>query len=141
MSKNKWRSGMRICVTAKGPLMESPFEPHFARAPCFVLFSTATCESEPIRNGFVVSEKRIGQNAVRLLVMNKADAVITGQVGSNARDLLRIAGIGVYTHHGNGTVREVLDTVHIGQEKELNDAGDETRSDEVPSGPGAAGDS
>ncbi|RPI37888.1 MAG: hypothetical protein EHM53_09855, partial [Methanoregulaceae archaeon] len=80
---------MNICITSRGPTLKSAFERHFARAPYFILYSSRTGKSEAIRNGFVLSDARIGQNTVRLLKMNEVEAVITGEIGDNARDLLK----------------------------------------------------
>ena len=101
---------MRVCITSRGKMLESAFEHHFARAPFFIFHNTRTGKSEAIRNGFVISDTRLGQNAIRLLKMNGLEAVITGEIGDNARDLLKCAGISLYLYKGRGTVREAIDT-------------------------------
>jgi len=102
---------MKICFTARGPTLESAFERHFARAPYFILYNTRTGKSEAIRNGFVISDARIGQNTVRLLKMNGLEAVITGEISDNARDLLKGAGILLHMYKGTGMVKDAIDTV------------------------------
>jgi predicted Fe-Mo cluster-binding NifX family protein len=102
---------MKVCITARGKSLNSAFERHFARAPFFIFHDTRTGKSEAIRNGFVISDTGIGQNAVRLLKMNGLDAVITGEIGDNARDLLKGAGISLCIFNGRGTVREAIDAV------------------------------
>lgn len=99
---------MKVCVTAKGASLRSRFEEHFARAPWFLFYDTETGTVEAVKNGFVVSNARIGQNAVRLLKMNGLEAVITGKVGDSARDLLTGAGIVIHLHSGEGTVKDAL---------------------------------
>jgi predicted Fe-Mo cluster-binding NifX family protein len=99
---------MKVCITARGKTLESAFERHFARAPYFIFYNTSTGKSEAIRNGFVISDTRIGQNAVRLLKNNGMDAVITGEIGDNAQDLLKGADIPVHIFGGTGTVRDSL---------------------------------
>jgi len=107
MSNNK-RGIMKVCITAQGPYLKSAFEPHFARAPYFIFYDTRTGKLDAVRNGFVVSNTRIGQNAVRLLKMNGLEAVITGEIGENAGDLLKSAGIPVHIFTGTGTVKDAL---------------------------------
>ena len=102
---------MKVCITARGPALESAFERHFARAPYFILYNTRTGKSEAIRNGFVLSDARIGQNTVRLLKMNEVVAVITGEIGDNARDLLKGADILLHMYKGPAMVKDAIDAV------------------------------
>jgi len=100
---------MKICITAQGRMLESAFERHFARAPYFIFYDSVTKKSEAIRNGFVISDRRIGQNAVRLLKNNGLETVITGEIGENARALLSGSDIALYLFKGPGTVRQAVD--------------------------------
>lgn len=102
---------MIICVTAKGPTLDSLFEPHFARAPYFIFFDTRTRKSEAIRNGFIVHDTKIGQNAVRLLITRETKTLVTGSVGDNAERLLRGAKIDLCHYETPGTVSEALSTL------------------------------
>jgi predicted Fe-Mo cluster-binding NifX family protein len=102
---------MKVCITARGPLLASAFEHHFARAPYFIFFDTRTGALDAIRNGFVISDTGLGKNAVQLLKMNGLETVITGKIGGNAGDLLKGAGIAVHLFNGNGTVKDAIDTL------------------------------
>jgi predicted Fe-Mo cluster-binding NifX family protein len=102
---------MKVCITTRGPDLESAFERHFARAPYFILYNTRTGKSEAIRNGFVLSDARIGQNTVRLLKMNDVKAVITGEIGDNAMDLLKGADILLHMYKGPGMAKDAIDAV------------------------------
>lgn len=104
---------MKICITSKGPSLDSPFEEHFARAPYFLFYDTRTGTVDAVRNGFIVSTTRLGQNAVRLLKMNGLEAVITGKIGENACDLLMGAGISIRMSTAKGTVKDVLDATPL----------------------------
>ena len=110
---------MKICITARGRMLESAFERHFARAPWFIFHDTETGKTEAIRNGFVISDTRIGQNAVRLLKNNGLDAVITGEIGENARALLSGSDISLYLFNGPGTVRQAIDEYLRNQEEKV----------------------
>jgi predicted Fe-Mo cluster-binding NifX family protein len=100
---------LKICITARGKTLDSAFEPHFARAPFFIFHDSGTGKSEAIRNGFVISDTRIGQNAVRLLKNNGLDLVITGQIGENAQALLKGSDISLHLYKEQGTVRQAID--------------------------------
>jgi predicted Fe-Mo cluster-binding NifX family protein len=102
---------MKVCITAQGPSLESAFEHHFARAPYFIFYDTRTGTLEAVRNGFVISDTKIGQNAVRLLKNYGLETVITGKIGENASDLLKGAGISIHLFTRNGTVKGALDAI------------------------------
>ena len=102
---------MKVCITARGPTLESTFERHFARAPYFILYNTRTRTSEAIRNGFVISDARVGRNTVQLLKMNGLEAVITGEIGDNAKTLLNGAGIQLHMYTGRGQVKDAIESV------------------------------
>jgi len=111
---------MKICITAQGKILDSAFERHFARAPWFIFHDSDTGRTDAIRNGFVISDTRIGQNAVRLLKNNGLDAVITGEIGENARALLGGSDISLYLYNGSGTVRQAIDEfLHNPAEKKV----------------------
>jgi len=99
---------MKICITARGPDPESGFEPHFARAPWFLLFDTRTRQVDAIRNGFTVSDRKIGQNAVLLLSSHNITTVITGRAGTQAKNLLMNAHIQLHICESEGSVHEVF---------------------------------
>jgi len=104
---------MKVCITAQGPSLDSVFEEHFARAPYFIFYDCRTGTLDAVRNGFVVSDTRIGQNAVQLLKMYGLDAVITGKIGEKARDLLKGAGISIRIFNGKGTVQDAVDAIAL----------------------------
>ncbi len=91
-----------------GPDPESGFESHFARAPWFLFYNTRTRQVEAIRNGFMVSDKKRGQNAVQLLSSYHISTVITGKTGVQARNLLMNAHILLHICEREGTVNEVI---------------------------------
>jgi len=63
---------MKICITAQGPALDSPFEHHFARAPYFIFYDTKTGKKDSVRNGFVVSDSGLGRNACRTFKTKRA---------------------------------------------------------------------
>lgn len=105
---------MKICITAQGPTLDSVFEHHFARAPYFIFHDTRTGRTEGVRNGFVISDSGIGRNAVDLLKMNGIEAVITGEIGDNARALLNGSGILILVFTGTGSAADARDAMMPG---------------------------
>ncbi len=99
---------MKLCITARGPDLESAFEPHFARAPWFIFYDTRTRRFDAVRNGFVVNDAKMGRNTVELLVLHHIATVITGKTGPRARNLLTDASILLHICEKEGPVNEVL---------------------------------
>ncbi len=96
---------MKIVVTASGPSPDSPVDPRFGRAPYFVLYDDG--EYRVVENPASQAWGGAGIQAAQQVVSLGAKVVITGNVGPNAAQALRSAGIQVYM--GTGTVREAVE--------------------------------
>ena len=100
---------MKICFTSKGTTPDSQIEERFGRAPYFILIESGTGAFETIRNPFADGGGGAGPRAAQVLIANKVRALISGQVGGNARDVLAAAGIAMYTGPDGGSVSEAFD--------------------------------
>ena len=99
---------MKIAVTSTGPTLESPIDPRFGRAKCFIVIDTDTGEfsaADNTQNLNAVQGAGIqaGKNVVELGVA----AVITGHVGPKAFATLQAGSVAIYT----GATRTVADAV------------------------------
>jgi predicted Fe-Mo cluster-binding NifX family protein len=100
---------MKIAISSSGKNLEDEVSDVFARCPYFVI---AEIENGKIRETKVMENKVAGQpgQAGILVAQSMAEknigAVITGNVGPRAMDVLRQFKIEVWC--GNGTVRDVL---------------------------------
>ena len=101
---------MRIVVTANGTNLDAPTSPIFGRCPVFVFVDTETMAFEPVENPALDSAHGAGIQAAQFIVEQGAQALVTGQVGPNAYDVLQAAGVGVYTFR-EGTVRQAVQAV------------------------------
>ncbi|MBN2141231.1 MAG: NifB/NifX family molybdenum-iron cluster-binding protein [Desulfovibrionaceae bacterium] len=88
---------MKIAVSSRGQSLESPLEPRFGRAQGFVLVDLETNQTEYLDNS-ANSElaQAAGIQTAQMLAQAGAGAVLTGQVGPNARDALARGGVEVY---------------------------------------------
>jgi predicted Fe-Mo cluster-binding NifX family protein len=85
---------MKVVITIKGESLESVMDPHFGRAPRFLLFDTET-------RGFSVHDNKenvdaaqgAGIQAAESVIRLGATAVITGQVGPKAFTALTAGGV------------------------------------------------
>lgn len=129
---------MRIVVTASGAGLDAQTNPAFGRCPTYVFVETETAdedhplEFEALDNPAVNAPGGAGIQAAQFVVERGAQAVVTGNVGPNAFDVLQSAGIPVYLFSG-GTVREAVEAYEVGQ---LSTAGSASASAHAGMGQG-----
>jgi predicted Fe-Mo cluster-binding NifX family protein len=105
---------MRVAVTANGKDLDAPASPIFGRAPVYVFVDSETMEFEAVDNPAINAPGGAGIQAAQFVVERGAEAVITGNVGPNAFNVLRAAGVAVYPFAG-GTVRQAVEAFRQGQ--------------------------
>ncbi len=99
---------MKIAVSAAGNTMESQMDQRFGRAASFIIVETKTMEYEAIENTGAASSGGAGISAAQLVADKGAEALITGNVGPNAMNVLKAANIEIYK--GNlSTVKENME--------------------------------
>jgi len=99
---------MKICVTSRGENPDAPVDPKFGRAAYFIFVDTETGFFEAVRNPNAASGGGAGIQSGRLAAEKSVRVVITGNVGPNAFETLKAAGIDVITG-ASGKVREVVE--------------------------------
>lgn len=100
---------MKICFTAQGATLESPAEDRFGRAPYFIVVESENGSFEAIRNPYADGGGGVGPKAAQILIANNVKALVSGQVGGNAREVLAAAGIAMYSYKAGGSVKDALD--------------------------------
>jgi len=105
--ENGWPSEGVVWVSATGPDLEAEVEPHFGRAPYFLLVDPATLEYKAIVNPHSEAAQGAGFRTAQLIASRPASAVLTGQLGPKALQILETAGIRVMTVE-KGSVREAI---------------------------------
>lgn len=100
---------MKICFTAKGTTLDTQIEERFGRAPYFILVESENGSFEAIPNLFADGRGGVGPKAAQALIENDVKALISGQVGGNAREVLAAAGIAMYIYRDGGSVRDAFD--------------------------------
>ncbi len=99
---------MKLCITAQGATLESPAEDRFGRAPFFIIIESENGSFEAIQNPYIDGAGGVGPKAAQILISHNVKALISGQVGGNARGALAAAGIAMYTYHG-GSVKDAFE--------------------------------
>ncbi len=97
--------GAKICLTAKDNSLEAEMDPHFGRAPYFLILDPGTRQIEAIRNPYAEETQGAGIRAAQMLADKGVRIILTGQVGPNAEKVLQTAGIQLVSA-ATGTVKE-----------------------------------
>jgi len=101
---------MKIAVSSTGKSLESNVSDIFARCPYFII---AEIENQKIDKTEIIENKSTNQIseagifAAQLMAEKNVNAVITGNVGPRAFDVLQQFNIEVY--QGEGKVKEVIE--------------------------------
>ena len=104
---------MRICVTSSGNSLESKMDPRFGRAAYFIIADVDTMEYEVIENTAAASGGGAGIASGQLIADKGVTAVITGNVGPNAMNVLKAANIEIY-RGANISVKENIEYLKKG---------------------------
>jgi len=108
---------MKVAVSATNGNLEAQIDPRFGRCQYFVLVDTDTMAFEAVQNASAGSMSGAGIQAAQAIVEKGAQAVITGNVGPNAYQVLSSAGTKILTG-ASGTVREAVEKFKGGQFRE-----------------------
>ncbi|MFA6671010.1 MAG: NifB/NifX family molybdenum-iron cluster-binding protein [Bacillota bacterium] len=98
---------MKIAVSATGNTLESQLDLRFGRAAAFIIMDTETMDFEAVDNSGAAAAGGAGISAAQLVADKDVEAVITGNVGPNAMNVLKAANIEIY----RGNAASVKDNV------------------------------
>ena len=98
---------MKIAVSATGPGLDAQIDPRFGRCQYFVIVDPDTMEFESITNTGASSGGGAGIAAAQQIAGKGVEAILTGNCGPNAYQVLSPAGIKVITGV-SGVVRDAV---------------------------------
>jgi len=113
---------MKVVITSEGANMDDPIDPRFGRCSTFVLADTDDDAVRSVPNDAAMQPGGAGVQAAENVVNVGAEAVITGQLGPKAAQVLQAASIPVYGG-ASGTVRDALEAFKKGRLKILQESG------------------
>ena len=100
---------MKVAVSSSGKTLESDIDPRFGRASYFLIVDTDTFNFEVKPNDQNMNlPQGAGIQAGKTVANCGVDALITGNCGPKAYNVLQAAGIKVVTGI-NGSVKEVVE--------------------------------
>jgi predicted Fe-Mo cluster-binding NifX family protein len=105
---------MRIAVSSQGENLDAPASPVFGRCPIYLFVEPETMEFEALPNPAMSQGGGAGIQAAQFVVNQGAKAILSGNLGPNAFDVLQAAGVPGY-FVPEGTVRQAVDAYKAGQ--------------------------
>jgi predicted Fe-Mo cluster-binding NifX family protein len=105
---------MKIVVSSQGETLDAPASPVFGRCPTYVFVDSETMATEAVPNPAMSQGGGAGIQAAQFVVNQGAEAVLTGNLGPNAFDVLQAAGVPGYLV-GGGTVGQAVEAFKAGQ--------------------------
>jgi predicted Fe-Mo cluster-binding NifX family protein len=107
---------MKIAISAAGPSLDADAEPRFGRCPYFIVVDPETLEYEAVDNSATMAAGGAGISAAQAIAGKGVKAVLTGNCGPNAYQVLSAAGIQVITGI-SGKVKDAAESYRLGKFK------------------------
>ena len=105
---------MKIAISAAAPTLDAQIDPRFGRCQCFIIVDPETLAFEAVENSSAMASGGAGIAAAQMVAGKGVKAVLTGNCGPNAYQVLTSAGIKIFTGV-YGTVNDAIVTYKSGQ--------------------------
>lgn len=105
---------MKIAISATGTELSAQVDPRFGRCRNFIIFDPETLQHEAVDNSNAAAGGGAGIATAQMIADKGVRAVLTGNCGPNAYQVLSAAGIQVITGVA-GTVQEAIDGYKAGK--------------------------
>ena len=100
---------MKVAISATGDNLSSSVDRRFGRCPWLLFVDTESLKCEAVENRSADAASGAGTACAQLALEKEVDAVISGQVGPNAYEVLRQAGVKIFVVSQDISVREAID--------------------------------
>lgn len=98
---------MKLVMSADEKGMQAQVSPIFGRCPAYVFVDSETMQSRSVSNPAQNTPGGAGIAAAQFVLSEGVDAVLTGNVGPNAAEVLAASGVPIYLI-GTGTVEDAV---------------------------------
>ncbi len=105
---------MRIAISATGTDLTAQVDPRFGRSPHFIIFDPETSLHDAVDNASASAGGGAGIATAQMIVDQGVRAVLTGDCGPNAYQVLSEAGVQVITNV-TGSIRDAIEAYKAGK--------------------------
>ncbi len=110
---HKNRSG-KICITSQGNSLDSQADSRFGRCEYFVIFDLENSDYEAIENPYREFPHGAGVKSAQFIVEKGIKALLTGDVGPNAQEILQKGGVDLIKGV-SGKIKEIIERFKKGE--------------------------
>lgn len=110
---------MKIVISSQGKEKDSLMDLRFGRCEYFCVYNTEDNSFKVIENTAVNSTGGAGIEAANLVLKENIDAVITGNIGPHANEVLKKSNIKIFTSDVK-KISDIIDEYKENKLKELN---------------------
>lgn len=110
---------MKVAVSATGSDLNTTVDRRFGRCPWFLFVDTQSLHYEAMENSDADSASGAGTACAQLVLEKEVNAVITGQVGPNAFEVLKQGGVKIFLAPDGMVVREALTRYQNGELRQV----------------------
>jgi predicted Fe-Mo cluster-binding NifX family protein len=107
---------MKIAITATAASLDADIDPRFGRCQYFIIADPDTMKFESLENSGAMAGGGAGISTAQTIAGRGVEAVLTGNCGPNAYEVLAAAGIKVVTGV-SGKVRDAIQNYKLGKLK------------------------
>ena len=104
---------MKIAISTTMPELDADIDPRFGRCPYFITVDPETLEFEAMDNSNARLSRGAGVFAAYMIIGKGVEAVLTGNCGPNAHQVLSAAGIKTVTGV-SGKAKDVIEAYKSG---------------------------
>ena len=105
---------MKIAISATGADLNAEVDPRFGRCSYFIIVDPDTMQFEAVANESANAAGGAGISAAQMIVGKGVEAVLTGNCGPNATQVLSPAGIKIITG-ASGKVQDAVESYKAGK--------------------------
>ncbi len=110
---------MKTLITVTAPDIHASLDPRFGRAAYFLLVDTETLSWEAKPNPAIHASGGAGIKAAQFAADSGCEAVVSGDCGPNAYEVLEAAGISMYLFGASQTIQQVVEGLKSGELEKL----------------------
>jgi len=110
---------MKICITTTDNNLDATLDPRFGRAMYFLIVNDKGKLIKAIKNTGVQAMRGAGVTAAQIVVKEKVNAVITGNIGPNAFMVLDSAGVKIFLGNPAMNARDIIQEYQKGKLQEI----------------------